>query len=357
MAKQTKHDGYQVFAASLPEVKRPKNQDAMAYRCVETAEGPVYALVACDGISSSPNGGPAARIAADRFDEEAAALTGPPGSPEAWLRTAVERAQRRVEGAFQGGGQCCLVAALVVPRDRTWTVASVGDSFAFFFDGRALEQLNEHDVTVRARKRSGETVVADGRVVLDKGVTQAIGQPGDVRPHITSGRYEEDGSFLCLTSDGVMGPWLEELLREAAGTLGQREVEDFALRMREVSEDDTTLVLLRLGRDPAYARLDARLEVYGSLPQEERRAVLDEAEARSYLPTETLVACVGEEADEPRALRIVTLLERARTPPPLDVWIGLLDRAQRSGRRQLARHLSQAVARQKTAGGRGGPRA
>jgi serine/threonine protein phosphatase PrpC len=247
------------LGASLAKIHRPKNQDAKAQRCVDTPGGPVLLLVACDGVSSSPKGGPAAALAAERLAELAGEIQSAPASPGDWLKEAVLQAHRRVEGEFLGTGVCCLAAALVVPRALEFWWASVGDSYVLRFDGRGLEQLNTLDQSVRARKVGGDTILGtDGRILLDKGLSQAIGQQGDVEVQVASGRYAEDGSYLVVATDGVSPAQVGDLLERRGPTLDQTAVDEFCDWMRRQSDDDTTLVLVRLGRDQAFDDLARR---------------------------------------------------------------------------------------------------
>jgi serine/threonine protein phosphatase PrpC len=338
--------GYEVFDASLPEIHRPKNQDARAQRCVETPGGPVLLVVACDGVSSSPKGGPAAALAAERLTDIAGELHSVPASPGVWLSEAVLRTHRRVEGEFLGTGVCCLAAALVVPRDRTYWWASVGDSYVLRFDGQGLEQLNTLDQSLRVRRVGGDTIRGDdGRILVDKGLSQAIGQPSDVEVQVASVRYEEDGSYVCVATDGVSPAQVGDLLERRGPTLDQPAVDAFCDWMRRQSDDDTTLVLVRLGRDRAFDELTSRWGSYAGLGPRERDALLDEARRSGLVPARLLASALPSEPDAARARRLVSVLGRTAPPLPLSGWQGLLDDAVRAGRRDLLLSLRQEAQR------------
>lgn len=332
-----------VLSASVPELHRSRCQDAVDVRVLQLREGPHVSMTVADGVSSSLRGGDAARLAVAAVGRRAEELSALPSEPSAFLADCVLRAHAEVFSELLGAGICCLVTALVGPRE-SW-IATVGDSSAYLFDGKHIEQLNPHDVTVRARRQNGENVVRDGLVVLDKGLTQAIGQQGGVEVHSVERTFGDDGGILCIATDGVLEAWLADFLRESGGEASQADVDSFCDRVRRESSDDASLALVRLEPTRDVTQIEEVLAGYVSLGGAERGALLARA-AGHHLPSEVLLSALDGETDPERQRLIVDLVAIARPPLTMLQWGAIGVQALERGDRRLARLIRDEATRQ-----------
>ncbi len=188
------------FAVTERGLTRPSNQDAAYIRSAPGGD----VLAVADGMGGAPAGDRASALVIAAFER-------PPGaeqSPERYLRDAVERGQRAIEGEAalhpeRAGMGSTVVAALV--RGGEALVAHVGDSRAYLWrDGDLRRLTDDHSAAAEA--------VRDGRLdpravpasplrhVLTRMVGGARSEPDVSDPFALDG-----DSALLLVSDGVCG--------------------------------------------------------------------------------------------------------------------------------------------------------
>jgi len=222
--------------------------------------------------------------------------------------------------------------------------ASIGDSLVCLLDGSGFRKLNGEDRAVRLRMMNKEVVYSGGIPLIDRGLTQAVGQLEPVNPEVQVVEYSS-GDCLVLASDGVLAPWLEDTLRRSARTMAAAEAVRFCQEMRLVSHDDTTFILIRLGETESIRTLRQGLERWADADGAGRERLLVDVAAHAYRPAALLRACLEAEADDDRALRILKAIEESPTRLAVDDWKAMLDVAARAGRRRLAARLADAIRR------------
>jgi len=336
---------YEWFGASLPE---PENHDSANADCFGSArrlaEPQGFLGIVCDGVSASSHGKSAARIACEKvvssFLDD---WTGQEVEP--WLDSALRAAHGAVREQYpRGEALCTVVAALVIPSERRFTVAHAGDSGAYqLHKGECTKRTLDHSVTLPVRV-GGRVVLQDGVPVMAHAVILTIGQNGEFQPEIHTHDYEE-GDWLCLASDGVLEPWLAPFFKRAGRLLNERKVEEFCARMREASQDDTTLLVLRLGETDFMRKVKTRFNAYGDLGPVERDALLAELGDDVVLDSAELGICLHHEENEERAIRIVDLMTRDLSGLDRTGWIRCLDTVIQRGQRSLANRLIAVIRR------------
>jgi len=317
----------EVFAFSVPKEGR-RNGDVCGFETRPSEPGEQLLVVVADGVSSSSRGAESAAVAM----AECSALFREPryrsATPAEEMSRLLIEVNRRVAAFFGGAGLCCFVAALWEPATDRVTIASAGDSPAYFWDYHRLERLNHLDRT---------------ESVIQSFVTQAVGQASRMKPNITEYIVPPSGGVLCVASDGVPPRPLEEFLEEFGSRLSGEAVEEFCRRTRVISGDDTTLAAVRLG-PPHQSDVELALADYEKQPSAERARLLLLASQAAYVPTGLLASAFWSEWDEPRARDILALLARHGGGFTREEWTAFLDRCARE-RRLLLLAASGAASR------------
>lgn len=337
---------YQWFGASLPEAGQPDSSNADCLSSAhKLAQREGFLGVVCDGVSSSAHGKRAAFLAcgtiASSFQHD---WTGSE-EPESWLRAALGTAHQRVRKEYPwGDALCAVVSALVVSGERRFAVAHAGDSGAYRFrDGELVKLTRDHSTSVPVHM-DGTVALQQGVPLVARGLTLTLGQTQDFRPEAAAYDYEE-GDMLCLASDGVQESRLARFLRQSGWSLDARKVQEFCARMREDSQDDTTLLLIRLGQAQAMRDAAGRLAGYGGLGPGERDALLARLGGEMTLAPSAFTRCLETEDDESRAIKIVDLMARDPSELTRDGWIRRLDTAIQRGHWKLAARLKAIIRR------------
>ena len=337
---------YQAIGMSLPKPGQPEacNADRFGSACRPAAPRALLGVV-CDGVSASVHGADAAQTTCDSvlswFERRWCGST----DPERLLAAALLAAHQQVCTQYPGGSALCtVVSALVVPDQQRFVVAHVGDSAAYRFHAGELEKLTEDHSTTTPVRLNGRVVLQDGVPVMARELTRAVGQVGDFRPDVASHQYKE-GDLLCLATDGVFETALARFVREEGFLRNPGNLGKFCAAMREKSEDDTTLLILRLGCTPAHRNLARQLADYGTLDAANRDAFLADVEETAALDAAAMAECLRMESDEDRAIRIVEVMSRSAACLSRDEWIHCLDLAAQLGHRRLAGRLVAIIRR------------
>ena len=194
-------------------------------------------IVVCDGVSSSEEADRASAIAAKTVCDRLAGVVAGDGEIEIPLATAIAAANAAVSAlAVTGAGatteppETTLVAAFV--RERTATIAWVGDSRAYW-----LDPANPADSLALTRDHSWVNDMLDagtmGREEAEKNrlahaITRCLGfssDPESSQPTVTTFALPDTGGILLLCSDGLWNyadsaARLIELAGAAAGRAG-----------------------------------------------------------------------------------------------------------------------------------------
>jgi serine/threonine protein phosphatase PrpC len=236
-----------------------RNEDAFALEVVGPGQ---LAAAVCDGISSASASDAAARSAAlAGIAVLERALRDPNADSDAAMLEATLAAHNAVAAvpwttrADRGLPSCTLVAALC--RDDEITVASVGDSRAYWADGHGVRQLTVDDSwaeeQVQEGRLSAEQALGDPR---SHSITHWIGADAPPRPpRVVSLRPAGTGRLL-LCSDGLwnyapspaaVGELLDALPDRASPAAVARALTDFAISRG--GRDNITVVVADV--DPA----------------------------------------------------------------------------------------------------------
>ena len=115
--------------------------------------------------------------------------------------------------------------------------------------------------------------------------------------------------------------------------------------LREISDDDTTVLALSLDRGADVKALRTGCDAYANLPAPEREDLLNRMEAMRYGELPALLRCFRAEDDEQRSLRLLALAAAQADDEPRKGWIERLDRATAHGQRKLTDELMGVIRR------------
>ncbi len=219
-------------------------------------------------------------------------------------------AHAEIQERCHGAGLTSAVVAIGSGTAREMAVGSVGDCQAVLFDGTDAKLLIEPDRDAQVRRQNGTTAIVDGVPLIDRGLSQAIGQVGAALQIATREvGYPDDGSALCLTSDGVrLGP-LRQFLLDTPFEFDGDNVSAFCTHASETSSDDACLVIGVLEEPRGLVTLRAGLREFASLGAEARREVIRQIQSVRWRPRE-LWGTLQAEADERNACSLLELAHR-----------------------------------------------
>lgn len=180
--------------------------------------GFTLAIVA-DGMGGHQAGDVASEMAIDIVKTELLRELQTPVSADAYeakIKDALSVANERIfslstdQPQLQGMGTTVVLA--VATREHVF-IANVGDSRAYLYDGKALEQITEDHSLVTELVKTGQITVEESHEHPQRNVlTRALGTEPDVNVDM----YElawDDGDMLMLCSDGLTGLVNDEQLQ------------------------------------------------------------------------------------------------------------------------------------------------
>jgi protein phosphatase len=235
--------------AGMSDTGRKRRQNEDAFVC----EPPLFAIA--DGMGGAQAGEVASRLAAAVFEEGADAIRGEEG-----VATVVRAANARIferavhDPAVAGMGTTATVA-VVDERAATVTFAHVGDSRAYLYRNRVLEQLTTDHSLVGELVRSGRLTEDEAAVHPHRSViTRALGTDAEVEVD-TLTLEVAPGDLVLLCSDGLSAMVRdEEIVRVLESTDGapRAAAEALVSAANEAGgEDNVTVVLFELVSEPA----------------------------------------------------------------------------------------------------------
>jgi protein phosphatase len=188
------------FAVTEQGLGRPSNQDAAYVRAAPGAE----VLAVADGMGGAPAGDRASALVIAAFERAPGAAE----PPEGYLRDAVERARRAIEGELalhpERAGMGSTVVAALVRSGEAW-IAHVGDSRAYLWRDGYLRPLTEdHSAAAEAARGGRLDPLAARASPLRHVLTRAVGG-ADSEADVSAPLTRDGNSALLLVSDGVCG--------------------------------------------------------------------------------------------------------------------------------------------------------
>jgi len=216
----TPHLPLNVAGATDRGLVRARNEDRF-----EVVEALGVACVA-DGMGGHPGGDVAAEIAVGvlcdelsrRLDGDAHTHTTPEGRERA-MRESVDRAhgtirrRARDEPALAGMGTT-IVALVLGPDGRGYTIAHLGDSRAYRFRDGGLERLTDDHTWLERDRKLGLAPTSDPRRAHM--LTRCLGFEESARPDIRHGNARP-GDVFVLCSDGLHGELTDPEIAEILG--------------------------------------------------------------------------------------------------------------------------------------------
>ncbi|MCL6593422.1 MAG: Stp1/IreP family PP2C-type Ser/Thr phosphatase [Alicyclobacillus sp.] len=238
---------------------RHMNQDSFA---VWAEQPPLCLLVVADGMGGASAGEVASRLAAETVTAAVAdaCRTQPHSSPEEWLRSAVQAANRRIweeahsSQAYVGMGTT-LVAALVY--EEQVVLAHVGDSRAYLLHEGQLAQVTADHSLVAELVRRGQLTEEEALHHPQRHiVTRSLGTAEYADPDVSCHPFAAH-DVLLLCTDGLSNlVGLDELsarLQPLQAAAVQAEVE-------QAADELVALALARGGPDNVTVALAVRRE-------------------------------------------------------------------------------------------------
>jgi PPM family protein phosphatase len=260
--------------------QRHANEDAYF------ASAPLFAVA--DGMGGAQAGEVASRIAAESFEP---AERGDE-SPEAYLRSIVEEANRRIHSIAERdssrSGMGTTLTAAIVEGDEV-SIAHVGDSRAYVYRDGELRMLTSDHSLVEELRRQGRLTDAQAADHPQRSIiTRALGPEEEVEID-TLTVSARPGDVFLLCSDGLttmvgdeqiaavldesdeLNDAVDRLVREANQAGGRDNITAVAFRLAEAEDvepaEDATLV----GPSAADAGLDGE-RIRAAAEARERRA-------------------------------------------------------------------------------------
>ncbi|MEQ1546000.1 protein phosphatase 2C domain-containing protein [Methyloglobulus sp.] len=277
-----------------------KNSDRGAFWSSDTHT----VICVCDGVSSSRYSDKAAGLAVVTVID-ACSQENDWSSPALLADKWAQSAQDAVKQTYNSDGLCTLVLA-IISGNSVWGIYA-GDSLCLTLDlsGEITLLTEPHRKSV-VRMMNGKTVMQDGMPIFDKGLTQALGQPGLLHTDHFTVTLKPFMVVACFT-DGVDETQLAQFLRR--GAVNQETVAEFVKEAAVFTNDDATLVLYQSPPDAASLKLADDMANYALLDAESRASLLEQFN----LPlSEQLAGCLfaafKAEDDDSRALRLARLL-------------------------------------------------
>ena len=228
-------------AAGLTDTGRRRRQNEDAFVC----DPPLFAIA--DGMGGAQAGELASRLAAAAIEEAAAAV-----SDEQDVVGVVRAAnalifERSLHDPTVAGMGTTATVALVDERTGVLTLAHVGDSRAYRYRNRELEQLTTDHSLVAELVRSGRLTEDEAAVHPHRSViTRALGTEADVEVD-THTVDVAPGDLVLLCSDGLSAMVRDEEIAHVIETSGldpHAAAEALVQAANEHGGDDNVTVVL-----------------------------------------------------------------------------------------------------------------
>jgi protein phosphatase len=240
----------EAFGLTDPGLKRGKNEDAYA------ALPHLGVFMVADGMGGHAAGDVAAQMAVDTVREEfegAGALRLAHADPFL-LAGGVETANARIYAAAEAdpkkNGMGSTFTGLLVVGNRV-AIVHVGDSRAYRWRARRLEQLTEDHTWGNAMVQAGAMTLEDAMVAEQRGLlTRAVGSDEQVEVD-TRIAVAESGDVYLLSTDGLHGVIGNDAIADVLRA--EQDLPQAAQRMIELANangghDNVTVVLVRIGQ-------------------------------------------------------------------------------------------------------------
>lgn len=256
-------NGYQIAAASVSGSAKTRNGDAQVFFSCGSDQRYLCAMVA-DGVGSTSSDWLASSTACAHFQSFVVDAAGG-GPPERWLPEALEQ----IDGELNGHPKLLLCAAVAV----CWEVggdclhySNIGDTRLHKVGIGGLEQVSEDQSRAVARRGSdGKPLRSGGAVVIQRGITQALGN-GQIQAKVETCRFEP-GDACILSSDGFHGETalFRLFTKEVVRSMELKTAVDAAIRdCGNASDDDATVLALRREGDSVKEASIERIVQEGS---------------------------------------------------------------------------------------------
>ena len=263
-------------AAGLTDTGRRRRQNEDAFVC----DPPLFAIA--DGMGGAQAGELASRLAAAAIEEAAAAV-----SDEQDVVGVVRAAnalifERSLHDLTVAGMGTTATVALVDERTGVLTLAHVGDSRAYRYRNRELEQLTTDHSLVAELVRSGRLTEDEAAVHPHRSViTRALGTEADVEVD-THTVDVAPGDLVLLCSDGLSAMVRDEEIAHVIETSGldpHAAAEALVQAANEHGGDDNvTVVLFELVEgEPAERARPTAVSVEGDTAPPDPDAVTSES--------------------------------------------------------------------------------
>jgi serine/threonine protein phosphatase PrpC len=250
-----------VATASDIGLIRKVNEDSLVVRIVDEARPFLLAAVA-DGVGGNAGGDIASALAVAAFEREVLDRAPVPAGtfPEtlSWLHAAVLRAHRAIRDEAVcrpelAGMASTLTAALLIGRDLH--VAHVGDSRAYVKRRDTLSRISRDHSLVAELVEAGSLTSDEARRHPQRNViTRALGSGEEPQAELGCVRLEE-GDLVLLCTDGLTAVLsdvdLNATMGPSAGAIPAMVERLIAAARDRGGPDNTTVILIRVGDDPA----------------------------------------------------------------------------------------------------------
>lgn len=213
--------------ATHPGTFRRSNQDRILALLASRGDDPApdrALLAVADGVGGAPSGELASTIAVETLAEGFERI--PRADPSKLLGELFATANRRIRDVGsrdpQHRGMACTLVAALVRNGEMW-LASVGDSRAYLLHGGLLTQLTtDHSLAGDDSLEPGLRQLLAGSAGARHVLTRSLGNPLGVSPDLFGAIRLEIGDSVLLCSDGLYNLVSAEELKEALGTLSDR---------------------------------------------------------------------------------------------------------------------------------------
>lgn len=244
---------------------RANNEDA--YAC----DPRLGLFIVCDGMGGEAAGEVASRMAVETIESELNGASKNAEDSSSGESKRFSSRTRRLEAALKIGNHAIyqesqkdsrhagmgstVVSAWIA--DNVASVAHVGDSRAYLWRGRRLDQLTRDHSLVEEKVRLGllsreESLEAEDRNVL----VRALGREPQVEVDLAEVPLME-GDYLVLCTDGLTQMVSDDTVAEAISKLREpQKISDHLVNLanRNGGVDNTTVVVVKVGGDNFWQR-------------------------------------------------------------------------------------------------------